>query len=230
MNESILNLSSKPEVYFRQTRPEMIPFVPTTAERILDIGCGEGGFGGALKEQRKAEVWGIELVPSAAETARERLDRVLTGEILLCFNELPEHYFDCVTCNDVLEHLIDPYQVLLRIKHLLTPGGTVVCSIPNIRYFRSLYNFAIRGEWRYEDAGIMDKTHLRFFTRKSILEMFASLGFRILRIEGLSPTPSWRVALFNRCTFGAFEDTRYLQFACVAQPCVQKDAPPSLSA
>ncbi len=218
MNQSIADLSTKPDVYFAQTRPEMVPFVPISAKRVLDIGCGEGGFGRALKEQRNAEVWGIELVASAAEIARERLDRVLTGEVLSLIQELPDGHFDCITCNDVLEHLVDPFQVLVQIKRLLAPGGSVVCSIPNIRYFRYFFNFVVKGEWRYEEAGIMDKTHLRFFTKKSIREMFESLGYRVLCLKGITPTSSWRVALFSFCTFGHFEDTKYLQFACVAQP------------
>jgi len=220
-NRSLVDLSTKPEQYFSQSRPEMDRFVPPTARRILDVGCGEGRFGQRLKEKLNAEVWGVELVPLAADVARDRLDRVLCGDITQQLINIRDHYFDCIIFNDVIEHLMDPYRVLIAIKQKLTREGVVVCSIPNIRYFRNLFDLAVRGEWRYQDSGILDKTHLRFFTKKSIAEMFDSLGYRIACLEGINPTPSWRVRLFNLVTLGFFSDTPYLEFACVAQP---KDA------
>lgn len=218
INRSLVDLSTKPELYFLQSRPEMELFVPKTAKRILDVGCGQGMFGQRLKETLDAEVWGVELVPSIAEGARQRLDRVLCGDILQQFDQVPDASFDCAVFNDVLEHLIDPYKVLLAVKKKLTHRGVVVCSIPNIRYFRNLFDIAVRGEFRYQEGGILDKTHLRFFTKKSIAEMFESLGYRILRLEGINATPSWRVRLFDMATFGYFDDTRYVQFGCVAEP------------
>jgi hypothetical protein len=104
------------------------------------------------------------------------------------------------------------------MKEKLSPDGVIVASIPNVRYFRNLFDLVVRGTWDYEDFGILDKTHLRFFTKKSIKEMFESLGYRILRIHGINATPSWKVALFNLATLGAFSDTQYLQFCCVAVP------------
>ena len=216
-NESLTDLRTKPETYFKQTRSEMLPFVPPTARRILEVGCGEGTFARQLKEQRETEIWGVELVPAAADAARRHLDRVLCGDILEQIELLPLSYFECVIFNDVLEHLIDPYRVLLALKRVLAPDGVIVCSIPNIRYFRAFYNFVVRGDWHYEEEGIMDKTHLRFFTKKSIAEMFTSLGYDVLRLEGINPTPSWRVALLNLLTFGFFEDTKYLQYCCVTR-------------
>ena len=159
--------------------------------------------------------------PCRLLTHRRRGERLQSGNLSLVHDQIQQHpgrYFYCVTCKEVLEDLVDPYKGLIAIKRLLAPGGTVVCSIPNIRYFRNFFNFVIKGEWHYEDAGIMDKTHLRFFTKKSIAEMFESLGYHVLRLEGINPTPSWRVAWFSLGTMGIFEDTKYLQFCCVAQP------------
>lgn len=195
----------------------MLPFIPKTARRILDVGCGEGYFGRLVKEKTNAEVWGIELVPVAADVAQQKLDQVLCGDVLEQLERLRGQQFDCIIFNDVLEHLVDPYHVLLAIKRLFTVNGVVVCSIPNVRYFRNLFNLAVRGQWRYTEDGILDKTHLRFFTKKSIIEMFESLGYRIRVLEGINPTPSWKVALLNLVTFGFFADTRYLRFACVAE-------------
>lgn len=217
-NESLTDLQTKPATYFSLVRPEILPFVPVTARRILEIGCGEGGFARQLKEERGTEVWGVELIPAAAEIARRHFDHVLCGDILEQISKLPRSHFDCVIFNDVLEHLVDPYRVLRELKPVFAPDAVIVCSIPNIRYFRSFFNFVIRGEWHYEEEGIMDKTHLRFFTKKSIAEMFTSVGYHVLRLEGINATPSWRVGLLNLATFGFFEDTKYLQFCCVARP------------
>jgi 2-polyprenyl-3-methyl-5-hydroxy-6-metoxy-1,4-benzoquinol methylase len=217
-SESITNLATKPEGYYSHERPEVLEFIPPNARRILDVGCGTGGFGEQVKRKFGATVWGIELMPSIADRARERLDRVIAGDILDQLEQLPDGYFDCITFNDVLEHLIDPYRVLLAVKSKLSPGGVVVASIPNVRFFRNLFNLVVRGDWRYEDAGTLDKTHVRFFTKKSIAPMFESLGYRIIQLKGINATPSRKVALFNLATLGAFSDTRYLQFCCVAQP------------
>jgi 2-polyprenyl-3-methyl-5-hydroxy-6-metoxy-1,4-benzoquinol methylase len=215
---AIADLSTKPDKYFSQTRSEILPFVPKDAQRILDVGCGEGRFASKLKELLGAEVWGIEYVPAAAEVARRSLDRVLVGDVMQQLEQLPDRYFDCITFTDVLEHLVDPYRVLVAMKQKLSPRGVIVASIPNVRFFRTLFNLVVRGQWRYEEAGILDKTHLRFFTKKSISEMFDSLGYSVVELKGINATPSWKVALFNFATLGLFSDTRYLQFCCVAEP------------
>jgi 2-polyprenyl-3-methyl-5-hydroxy-6-metoxy-1,4-benzoquinol methylase len=210
--------SEKPAVYFSQPRPEMVKFIPANAKRILDVGCAEGTFGASLKQMFGSEVWGVEPVPAVAEIASQRLDRVLCGDISAELDQCDDGYFDCIIFNDVLEHLVDPYHVLVDVKRKLSPQGVVVASIPNIRYFPVLKDYVFRGEWRYEDAGIMDKTHLRFFTRKSIIDMFPSLGYRLLRLEGINPRPSWKFTALNFVLLGRLSDSRYLQFACVAQP------------
>ncbi|HEY4285255.1 MAG TPA: class I SAM-dependent methyltransferase [Chthoniobacterales bacterium] len=211
-------VSIKPPVYFSQSRPEMMKFIPSKAKRILDVGCAEGNFGASLKNQLGSEVWGVEPVPSIAEIASQRLDRVLCGDISAELSQCDDGYFDCIVFNDVLEHLIDPSRVLVDVKRKLSRNGVVVASIPNIRYFPVLKDLVLHGQWEYEDAGILDRTHLRFFTRKSIAKLFPSLGYRILQLEGINPRPSWKATLLNFAVLGKLTDTRYLQFACVAQP------------
>jgi 2-polyprenyl-3-methyl-5-hydroxy-6-metoxy-1,4-benzoquinol methylase len=218
LNASIADLSSKPEGYYAQARPEMLPFIPKDAKRILDVGCSEGRFGLQLKEMLGAEVWGVEMMEAVAGIARQSLDRVLVGDIMQQLAHLPDDYFDCVTLNDVIEHIVDPYRMLLAMKQKLSPRGVVVASIPNIRYFRNLFDLVIRGSWRYTEHGILDNTHLRFFTKKSIKETFESLGYRVIQLQGINATPSWKVRVFNILTLGFFSDTRFLQFCCVAKP------------
>jgi len=218
VNASITDLSAKRATYYSQTRTEMLPFIPSNTKRLLDIGCSEGLFGAQLKQKLGAEVWGIELIPSVAELARQKLDRVLCGDIVEQLDKLPDRYFGCITFNDVIEHLVDPYRILLALKRKLSPQGVMVASIPNVRYFPTLFNLVVRGEWRYEDEGILDKTHLRFFTKKSIIEMFETLGYRVMRIEGINRSSGRKTKLLKLITFGRMSDIEYLQFACVARP------------
>ena len=217
---------NKPESYFQQARTEMLPFVPAGSQRVLDVGCGRGNFGEALKQARQIEVWGLEPVAAAAAEAATKLDRVIEG-IFTSEADLPPASFDAICFNDVLEHLMDPAEALRFARTLLKPGGAVVTSIPNIRHFQAMWEIVVRGEWCYRDSGTFDRTHLRFFTRKSILALFADSGFTVEKIEGLNPywsdgsekSPRWRnFKIINALTLNAIADMKYLQFAVVARP------------
>jgi 2-polyprenyl-3-methyl-5-hydroxy-6-metoxy-1,4-benzoquinol methylase len=204
--------------YYARPRPEMVPFVPRTARRILDVGCGQGVFAGRLRETSGAQVWGIELDPLAAAMAAERLDRVITGDALTAAAELPDGHFDCAVMNDLLEHLVHPETLLARLRPKLAPGGCVVASIPNVRHFSNLWNLVVRGEWHYTDEGVLDRTHLRFFTRRSLPALFAAGGYRLVTVQGITPTRSWKFRACNLAALGRLDDARWLQFACVAVP------------
>ena len=196
----------------------MLPFVPLSAKRILDLGCGEGLFSESLKLRNGTEIWGVECEPGAAALAKVRMDRVFQGDAARLVGELPEAHFDAIVCNDVLEHLPDPWSLLRDIRPLLAPGGSLVCSIPNVRHFSVLTDLAWRGEWRYADSGPLDRTHLRFFTRLGIQALFQETGWRLLQVEGINPYAGWRLRLLNTLALGRLTDCRFLQFACVAQP------------
>lgn len=212
------DLEVKPEDYYTLSRPEMMKYVPKDAKVILEVGCGQGKFAYALKQQREnAEVWGIELAEDEAAEAAQKLDTVFSGSVESQIPQLPNNHFDVVIFNDVLEHLIDPYTVLQQVKTKLKPGGVVVSSIPNIRYFRNLFDFVWRKNWDYTDNGIMDKTHYRFFTVKSIRKMYEDQGYKVLQHEGINATKSIKPLLFNILFLGKFSDVKYLQFATVAQ-------------
>ena len=207
----------KPEMYFSGIRGEMLEFIPDNACRVLDVGCGEGNFGLNVKNKRGAEVWGVEMYDDAANTARLKLDHLLTGNIEADDLGLPEDYFDCIVFNDVLEHLQYPWSVVEKMRKYLTPGGCILASIPNIRYYPNMIRLLVHKEWTYTDAGLLDRTHLRFFTKSSIRSMFESSGYKIVRLEGLQykAFPLY-LKIINKLLGGGLGDRRYLRFACVA--------------
>jgi 2-polyprenyl-3-methyl-5-hydroxy-6-metoxy-1,4-benzoquinol methylase len=205
-------------LYYRQKRPEMLRFIPTAAQRVLDLGCGEGAFSATVKESRGAEVWGIEFNEHAAQRASTVLDHVLAGDADKRIAELPDSYFDAVVCNDVLEHLVDPLATLTQLRCKLKPEGVVVASIPNIRYLPALGKVVFRRDFPQEDFGIFDRTHLRFFTRRSIVRMFETAGFTVQRIKGINPFCGPFGALAIILSLGYFADGVFLQYACVASP------------
>src|SRR5262245_1307757 len=216
----------KPASYYEDARSEMVPFVPPEARAILDVGCGGGAFGALLKSAESTrEVWGVEPVEAIAQTARLRIDRVLVGTFTNPI-DLPREYFDEVVFNDSLEHFPEPYSPLELCKSVLKPNGVVVASVPNVRYIENVKHFLIEQDWRYTNDGILDTTHLRFFTKKSLVRTFEEAGYEVLRLRGINRRTwtGWKMALIERLLRGRVEDMMFLQFALVARP---RDGPES---
>ena len=165
-------------------------------------------------------VTGVEVDAAAAEEARSRLDLVLTGDAATAVDRLQGQSFDAIVLNDVLEHVVEPEALLRALRPLVGDGGVVVASIPNVREFFTLVDLVWRGRWEYGDEGILDRTHLRFFTRASLQGLFDAGGFTLQRVTGINRTGSKKFALFNALTLGRFSDMGFLQFACVARPAV----------
>jgi len=208
------------DAYFENDRSEMLPFVPGGVRRVLDVGCGAGAFAGRLMGRDPAAspaIWGIEKDPAAAARAAAALERVLVGDAMEILPGLPDAYFDAVILNDILEHLPEPGALLGGLARTLVPGAVLVASIPNVRYFFNVMDLACRGRWDYADEGILDRTHLRFFTRSSMARLFEEAGFRVEDITGINPTGSRKFKLANFLALGRWSDMRYLQFACVAR-------------
>lgn len=198
-------------------RYEMLRYLPAAPGTILDVGCGSGAFGYLLKERTGAQVWGIEYMKKEALKAEAVLDKVFAGPCEEFLEELPEFFFDVIFFNDVLEHLVDPYFVLEKIKSKLAEGGVVVSSIPNVRYYKTFFKILFKKDWQYEDQGIMDRTHLRFFTGKSIKRMYEETGYIIQLHEGINKTSSIRPYLYNLPLLFSQMDVLYLQYATVAK-------------
>jgi len=221
MNE--MNARNDYRIYASTMRSEIIQFVPQTANRILDVGCSVGNFGEILKSERSAEVWGVEIDEAAASIAATKLDKIICGAFDVDLN-LPLKYFDCIIFNDVLEHMVDPNAALVYAKQLLRNGGKIVASIPNVRYFDNLWSLLIHKNWEYVDSGILDRTHLRFFTINSVSSLFNNSGYDIDLIKGINPLEDHnpyharKFRLLNRFFLRKLEDTRWLQFAVIASP------------
>ena len=173
--------------YYDNDRPELAALVPGNARWILDVGCGKGRLGRLLRQEGH-HVCGIELVSAIAEEAAGHLDEVLCGDVETAELPWPERSFDAIICADVLEHLIDPWQTTRRLASLLVPRGLLIASIPNVQNWRVIRNL-IRGRWDYRERGILDHGHLRFFTSKSIQELFEKAGLELTDCRGVwNPT------------------------------------------
>lgn len=205
--------------YYGTHRSEMLKYIPAGAVRILEVGCGEGNFCRLLKK-KSTEVWGLEINPEAAVIASQVCDKVLTGSFEELHTQLPSGYFDCVIFNDVLEHLYDPWTTVGQVKALLSEHGVLVSSIPNFRYISNIITeILFQKDFQYKpEGGILDDTHIRFFTSKSMLRMFREAGYDILIHEGLRPCKSWKEKLFISLSLGFLNDARYKQFATVSRP------------
>jgi len=167
-------------------REDILAMLPDRLSRFLDVGCSVGTLGEAVKQQRGAWVTGIEMDEPMARLARERIDRVIVSDVegLDLAACAIDGAFDCICFADVLEHLCDPWKALQRMtEKLLAPGGSVVASIPNIRHHSTIANLIFRGYWPYRDRGIHDRTHMRFFTLRNIVELFESAGLRVEKVS-----------------------------------------------
>lgn len=212
-----MDYENKPVDYYSNVREEMLKYLPPDARRIIDIGCGNGAFGRAIQNKQNAEVWGLELMPKEAKEAEKHLDTVFSGPVEDHLEALPKEFFDVIYLNDVLEHLVDPYKVLKSLKNNLTPNGVVISSIPNIRYHNALIKLLVKKDWEYEDFGVMDHTHLRFFTGKSIRRMYEGLGYEVILHEGINKSRSLKPYLYNIPFLFTQLDIRYPQYATIAR-------------
>ena len=205
---------------YSATREELLPFVPSTARRVLDVGCGTGGFGRTLRAHKPGlELWGIEPEPAAAAAARGVYDDVREGFFPDDRLELPLGRFDTVLMMDVLEHMMDPEAALEGARPLMTNDAVVVASIPNARHYSVWWPLVRRGEWTYTESGLMDRTHVRWFTRSSMEQMFTSCGWVVLSVVGINPVEpvGWKAKSLARLGH-VMDDMFFIQFVVTARP------------
>lgn len=177
--------------YAASERQEIHELIPRNAFRFLDVGCNDGSFGTYLKRTRQCRVVGIEPNETQAAIAAKSLDAVIHGSYPESIDAINEQ-FDCITFNHVLEHIYEPWEALRMTKELVAPGGCVVSLIPNTRYITLMYQLVVKGRWDYKETGLLDRTHIRFFTRANAIELFEVSGYRVEQVKATNAALSRR--------------------------------------
>ena len=195
--------------YNDQVRLDVVPSVPAAGGTLLDVGGGTGATAAHLKRLGRARRVGtVDL--ARPDSADPDLD-------FQCFGNLDDEQFverliaehgpfDTILCLDVLEHLVDPWRLVAQLHSGLRSGGVIVASLPNVRHYRVSGGLLYRGRWRLQDAGILDRTHLRFFVKDTMIELLTHSGLELESVE--APLPERRrrlVMVFRKLTFGRFD-------------------------
>jgi len=203
---------SKSKKYYNFTRTELIEMLPFLCGRFLEIGCGAGGTLEYLKSKGASYVAGIDINKEAIEIASKRgLDFVMVADVEK--DELPfkDREFDCIILADVIEHFYNPWDTLKKITHHLKNEGFILMSIPNIKYYKVLMSLILRDEWTYSEAGILDNTHIRFFTLKEIKKLLDYAGLKIVEIRWNASTGR-KFRIINALLFNKLSSFSIVQY------------------
>ena len=220
INERIDAQSSDFAGYYQIARIELLDLLGTyQPKRVLEIGCGGGANLVALKQRwPSCSTTGLELRRDAANAARQSgyVDEVLEADVTAADEALfAAGQFDLIVMSHVLEHFASPELVLGRANRWLSDGGRVLIALPNIRHVSVLWDLVINGEFRYQPSGILDHTHLRFYTRKSATRFLTANGLRILRTE--PEFGGGKSRMLKRLTWGAADDLAAYAYNFVAE-------------
>lgn len=167
--------------YYAADRKELVAFARAHGPfgAALDIGCSSGVLGESLlRAGVVAACDGIEPFADAAAAARARLRQAWHGTLEAVAGQVPWGDYELVVMADVLEHLVDPWTALRQLRARTAAGCRLLLSVPNVRHYKVSLPLLLKGEFRYADQGIMDRTHLHFFTRGSLIETLAECGWR----------------------------------------------------
>jgi SAM-dependent methyltransferase len=185
-------MNGEPPTY-RAVNTPVLAEVPRTALRVLDIGCGSGALGRAIKESLPAEVTGLTASESEAAEARRHLDEVVVVDLETCGTTMLRPSFDTIVCSHVLEHLRDPRALLRSLKSLVDAQGTLIVALPNVLHWRQRLVF-LKGDFKYSNGGLMDRTHLRFFDWDTARDLVSGSGWSIVRAYAVGHAPGvWRI-------------------------------------
>ncbi len=206
--------SDKSGDYFAHARKEIEPLVPKKCDRVLEIGCGSGATLGWLRQDHQAvRTVGVEIAQAAANNARDFADDVFCLDFEQ--HDLPgaAQKFDLILCLDVLEHMVDPWAVVDRLAtRYLEIGGTLIVSLPNVGHYSVVLPLLLRGRWDYQVAGLLDRTHLRFFTKASAKALLSHAQFGSVTCTA-SGFDGWSLKrVLNMLTLGVFQNLVTYQY------------------
>lgn len=208
--------------YFSNVRIELVNLLPKrNINRVLEIGAGGCNTLFYIKENQLAEeVHGIDIFPMENSfQSHESIDKFYLKNIEdIGFDLAPEHY-DCIICGDVLEHLVDPWAIVQKIQKWIIPGGTLIVSIPNFREIGTLKKILINKDFQYAQEGVLDKTHLRFFCKKNIIDLLTTSDLKPVKcLEAFLHHPGFKTRkLINLLTLGLFKDLLTPQYYVVCE-------------
>lgn len=204
----------KSEDYFAHARKEIAPLLPQQCGRVLEIGCGSGATLGWLRQdQRASYTVGVEIAEAAAQSARVHADEVHCLDFERAELTTKNGKFDVILCLDVLEHMVNPWLVVDRlVSQYLAPGGTLIVSLPNVRHYSVVLPLLLQGRWDYQDAGLLDRTHLRFFTRDTAISLLSHPRLGPVRCVGVGFEWPSRKGIFNTLTAGIFQELLTYQY------------------
>lgn len=177
--------------YYQNARKEIAPLLPKDFDSILEIGCGAGETMAWIRSIRDVRyAAGVELFGDAAEIARSSFDDVEVTNIDVAKYNFRESSFDVILALDVLEHLPHPEITIKNLFNKIKIGGIFIASIPNIAHYSVSLPLFIRGLWEYQDEGLLDKTHLHFFNRRSAQKIFTDTGLEIVGVNVVHRVPN----------------------------------------
>lgn len=203
--------------YGRKSRDPVVNLLDPPLGAVLDVGCGEGASGPALRARGATRLAGIELSPDFAKVARQDYDEVVVGSVEDDGLPWEPESFDVILCYDVLEHLYDPWQVLRTLRRLLRPNGRLHISVPNSRHTDVWLPLVFHGTFNYQSAGLMDVTHIRFFTLKDVHRAVEAAGYRVISSDSQPPRSKRRRTAYA-LTRGRAAQFVALQWYVLAQP------------
>jgi O-antigen biosynthesis protein len=211
-----LSARRKPDDYYGQERPELVAMLPATLGAVLDVGCGAGGVGRAIRD-RATRLVGIEMDDQAAQVARQAYDEVLVGDVTARLDDL-EPPFDTILAYDVLEHLADPESVLRGLLDVAAPGALLHVSVPNARHFTLVRDLVVHGTFGYTAWGHRDSTHVRWLTRRDLVALLEAAGWSVERTAHAELSRSGRLA--ERATRGLSAEFTVYQWSALARASV----------
>lgn len=197
--------------YFAGARTDFVDRLPANPNgKLLEIGSGNGDTSQYALEMKKCgECYGVEISETAASLARERGHQVIVGDIEEDTLEFKTEFFDVLIMSEVLEHLVDPWATLRKLRPYLKKGAVVMAGSPNVCHHLVIRSL-LQGGWQYRSSGVFDETHLRWFGLRDYRDMFESSGFRVREVR-----PAFEIegkgALLNRLTFRKWEHLFYKQ-------------------